>query len=214
MFSERQKSRSADTAARELARLFTGLANRILRLDPENLERLGDFEGKIIALAPASAPAPTLHVRPSAEGFHLLAAYDGDADVTLRGTVPAFVRLAAGGSAAELMGATELVIEGDLDLGRRFQRFLAGLHIDWEEQAARVIGDLAAHQLCNVMRDLGAWRRQATQALSADIREYLQEESRMLAPPTRVDTFLRAVDQLRADADRLEARLGRLQARG
>lgn len=214
MFSERQKSTSVDTAARELARLFAGLANRILRLDPENLKRLGDFEGKVIALAPVLAPGPTLYVRPSAEGLYLLTTYDGDADVTLRGTLPAFVRLAAGGSAAELMATTELTIEGDLDLGRRFQRFLAGIHIDWEEQAARVIGDIAAHKLGNVARDLAAWRRHATQALSADITEYLQEESRVLAPSTRVDTFLRAVDQLRADADRLEARVRQLQVRG
>lgn len=214
MFSERQKPTPVDTAARQLARLFAGLANRILRLDPENLKRLGGFEGKVIALAPALAPGPTLYVRPSAEGFYLLTTYDGDADVTLRGTLPAFVRLAAGGSAAELMATTELTVEGDLDLGRRFQRFLAGIHIDWEEQAARVIGDIAAHKLGNVARDLTAWRRHATQALSADITEYLQEESRVLAPSTRVDTFLRAVDQLRADADRLEARIRHLQVRG
>jgi ubiquinone biosynthesis protein UbiJ len=214
MFSERQKSTSGDTAARGLARLFARLANRLLRLDPENLKRLGDFEGKIIALAPASAPVPTLYVRPSAEGLRLLTAYDGNVDVTLRGTLPAFVRLAAGGSAAELMATTELAIEGDLDLGRRFQRFLAGIHIDWEEQAARVMGDIAAHKLGNVVRDLAAWRRHATQTLSADITEYLQEESRVLAPSTRVDTFLRAVDQLRADADRLEARVRHLQVRG
>lgn len=214
MFNERQKSTSVDTAARELARLFAGLANRILRLDPESLKRLGDFEGKVIALALKSAPSPTLYVRPSAEGFHLLTTYDGDTDVTLHGTLPAFMRLAAGGPAAELMATTELTIEGDLDLGRRFQRFLAGIYIDWEEQAARVIGDIAAHKLGNVARDLAAWRRHATQALSADITEYLQEESRVLAPSTRVDTFLQAIDQLRADADRLEARVRRLQVRG
>lgn len=214
MFTERQKSTSPDTGAQELARFFAWLANRVLRLDPDNLKRLGDFEGKIIALAPVSAPIPTLYMRPSAEGFDLLTDYDGDADVTLRGTLSTFMRLAAGGSAAELMTTTELAIEGDLDLGRRFQRFLIGLHIDWEEQAARVIGDIAAHKLGNVMRDLAAWRRHATQTLSADIAEYLQEESRMLAPSTRVDAFLRSVDQLRADADRLEARLRHLQARG
>lgn len=214
MSSEREKSTSVDAAARELTRLFVGLANRMLRLDPENLKRLGDFDGKIIAVALTSVQVPTLYMRPSAEGFHLLTAYDGAVDITLRGTLPAFVRLAAGGSATELMAATELTIEGDLDLGRRFQRFLAGIHIDWEEQAARVVGDIAAHKLGNVVRDLAAWRNHATQALSADISEYLQEESRVLAPLTRVDTFLRAVDQLRADADRLEARVRHLQVRG
>ena len=213
MSSERQKSTSADAVARELAWLFAGLANRILRLDPENLESLRDFKGKIIALAPVAAPVATLYVRPSVEGFDLLTGHDGKADVTLRGTLPAFVRLATGGSAAELLAAGELTIEGDVDLGRQFQQFLAGLHIDWEEQAARVIGDIAAHKLGNVARDLAAWRQQATQALLADLVEYLQEESRVLAPSSRVQGFLRAVDQLRADTDRLQARLKHLQVR-
>ena len=47
----------------------------------------------------------------------------------------------------------------------------------------------------------------------ADLREYLQEESRLLAPRPQVEGFLRAVDGLRADTDRLEKRLERLAGR-
>ena len=41
--------------------------------------------------------------------------------------------------------------------------------------------------------------------------KYFQEEIRVLAPPVRVEEFLRAVDTLRADADRLQKRLERLE---
>ena len=44
--------------------------------------------------------------------------------------------------------------------------------------------------------------------------EYLQEEGRDLPTRTEVEEFLSGVDQLRDDAERLEARLARVEARG
>jgi ubiquinone biosynthesis protein UbiJ len=41
-------------------------------------------------------------------------------------------------------------------------------------------------------------------------REYLQEESRVLAAEAELNYYLDSVDALRADADRLEARIQRL----
>jgi ubiquinone biosynthesis protein UbiJ len=43
--------------------------------------------------------------------------------------------------------------------------------------------------------------------------EYLQEEGRDLPTPTEVEEFLADVDRLRDDAERLEARLARLESR-
>jgi len=50
--------------------------------------------------------------------------------------------------------------------------------------------------------------------LGQDVTEYLQEESRLLARRDRVEVFLRAVDELRAAADRLEKRVERLHGAG
>ncbi len=193
-------------------------ANRILRLDRESLQRLGEFEGKVIAIAlgRTAGAAPDCYLLPSADGLRLVSDYDGVANVTLRGDLPTFVRVLIDGarSTPELIATRALEIEGDVDLGRRFQRLLEGLDIDWEEQAAGVLGDVVSHKLGNVVRGMRTWRRNATQTLAADIAEYLQEESRLLAPAARVEAFLEAVDVLRADVDRLEARLRRLQGRG
>ena len=46
-----------------------------------------------------------------------------------------------------------------------------------------------------------------------DITEYLQEESRYLPQQDEVNKFLAAVDVLRNDVERLDARVKRLQAR-
>jgi ubiquinone biosynthesis protein UbiJ len=77
---------------------------------------------------------------------------------------------------------------------------------------SRVVGDVVAHKVGNVVRGIQDWSTQTIDSLNADITEYMQEESRMLPRREEVDEFLSAVDTLRADVDRLEKRVARLQA--
>jgi ubiquinone biosynthesis accessory factor UbiJ len=55
--------------------------------------------------------------------------------------------------------------------------------------------------------------RRARRTAGENIAEYLQEEGRDLVNRTELDEFLRGVDELRETADRIEARLGRLEQR-
>ena len=183
--------------------------NRLLRLDPDMLARLGELDGKCIGLCLADDDRDLeFFLFPSAAGFRVRATHDVAPDVTIRGDVPVFTRLVFGGSPTTHAG--ELQISGNIELGQDFQRILRALDIDWEEHAAHIVGDVAAHQLGRVARELRAWARQSGEYLRQDVREYLQEESRLLAKREAVDRFLGAVDTLRADTDRLEQRLTRL----
>ena len=183
--------------------------NRLLRLDPQMLARLGEFDGKCIGLCLAGEDRDLeFFLFPSAAGFRVRATHDVAPDVTIRGDVPVFTRLVFGGSPTTRAG--ELQISGDIELGQDFQRILRALDFDWEEHAAHIVGDVAAHQLGRVARELRAWARQSGETLRQDVREYLHEESRLLAKRESVDRFLSAVDTLRADTDRLEQRLTRL----
>lgn len=183
--------------------------NRLLRLDPGTLARLGEFDGKCIGLHLAGDDRDLeFFLFPSAAGFRIRATHDTAPDVTIRGDLPVFTRLVFGGSPAARAG--ELQISGDIELGQNFQRTLRALDIDWEERTAQVIGDVAAHHLGRAARGLRAWARSSRGYLEQDLREYLQEESRLLVRREAVDRFLGAVDTLRADADRLEQRLTRL----
>jgi ubiquinone biosynthesis protein UbiJ len=187
--------------------------NRVLRLDAETLRRLGEIEGKCIHLRLAGGDVDReFYVFPSATGLRLLAAHDAEPDVTLRGEVPVFARLAFGGSGATHAG--ELQIGGDIELGQRFQRVLREIDIDWEEHASRLVGDVLAHRLGHVARRARAWQAQTAHTLGMDVSEYLQEESRVLPTRREVEAFLNAVDVLRARAERLEQRVARLRARG
>jgi ubiquinone biosynthesis protein UbiJ len=58
-----------------------------------------------------------------------------------------------------------------------------------------------------------AFARHARRTAGENIAEYLQEEGRDLVNKTELEEFLHDVDELRETADRIEARLGRLEAR-
>ena len=81
---------------------------------------------------------------------------------------------------------------------------------DWEEQLSRVTGDVVAHQFGKAVRSVRRFVTQSTETLSLDITEYLQEEARLLPAKTEIMQHLQDVDRIRADTDRLDARLHRL----
>ncbi len=195
--------------------LLEQLTNRLLGLDPETLRRLNALEGKVICIrigGEADSTSPmVIYVLPGETGLHLLTESDAEPDVSLSGSLPALLRLVSGGATPDLFSSGNVEVSGDLELGRRFERIIKKLDIDWEEQASHIIGDIAAHKLGNLVRDIHAWRIQAVETVCEDFGEYLQHESRILAIPKAVDNFMNAVDVVRADADRLEARLRRLQ---
>ncbi len=185
--------------------------NRILRLDPDTLARLGELQGKVIRLRLGGADPVEIFVLPSDNGISLRGHHDGAPDVTLAGDIPVFAKLALRRVVPDVVADGEVQISGDIELGQRFQRLLEKIDIDWEEPAAHVLGDVAAHQLGNALRRFGGWTRQSLNTLSADTAEYLQEESRLLPSRSRAEAFRQAVEALRLNAERLESRLERLR---
>lgn len=190
--------------------LLQEAVNAALRFDPETRRRLGELDGRVIGVSMVrGADAPLdIYIYPSEAGVRLAARHDGTPDVTVSATSVVFARLALG----RPLAAGELQLSGDIALGQKFQRLLGHIDIDWEEQLARLTGDVAAHQLARAARAAAGWGRQAAATLGLDLAEYLQEESRLLARRARVEAFLDGVDRLRADAERLEQRLRRLGA--
>ncbi len=193
-----------------LGTVLEEIGNRLLRLDPDTLARLGGMQGRVIRLEFTDLQA-ALDLAPSAAGLRVSAAGVAPAQVTLRGTLGSFLRLGLNTEGAVLPGTIE--IGGDLELGRRFERALRGLDIDWEEELARLTGDVLAHRIGNLARGARVWLRQAAGSLGRDVAEYLQEEARFLPTRASVEDFLAQVDVLRADADRLEQRVRRLRQR-
>jgi ubiquinone biosynthesis protein UbiJ len=185
--------------------------NRLLRLDPETLKRLGDLQGRVVCVEFRDL-GRRLYLDPSEGGFRLSAAHATPPSVTLRGTLSTFVRL---GLDPERRGPApgDLDIEGDVALGQKMQAILTDLDLDWEEPLTRLFGDPVGHALARTLRGIHAWHRKALETFGADVTEYLQEEARLLPVRAEVEAFLDAVDVLRADVDRLSARVQRLASR-
>jgi len=185
--------------------------NRYLSLDPETLSRLAGMTGKLIAIE-LRGVGITLYMAPHSGGIQLLREFDGSADAVISGTPLALARVGIGEERG-LLFAGEVQISGDVTLGQRFESVLRELDIDWEEQLSHLVGDAAAHQVGNLVRDALQWGAKSVDTLGRDLTEYLQEESRQLPQRDEVNKFLAAVDVLRNDVERLDARVKRLQAR-
>ncbi len=179
-----------------------------LKQDPDALRRCAALQDKVIAVN-LTGTEFTVYFLPDAEGVKVLGFYEGEPDTLLRGTPAGFARLTLEAREDALFhGAVE--ISGDTDVGRQFQDILAGVDWDWEEQLSRFTGDAVAHQLGEVARKGMKWLDESGETLQQDLSEYLQEESRLLPTRTELGAFLDDVDQLRADTDRMAARVQRL----
>jgi ubiquinone biosynthesis protein UbiJ len=197
---------TAITAAVEAA------VNRYLDLDPLSRGRLQDLEGRVIAVELADT-ALELYFLPGAGGMQILEHYEGQADTRLRSNVFGLAELTLGRDRERALFSGDVMIEGDMELGQRFQELLAGVRIDWEEHLSHLVGDVAAHQMGNLARGARDYAHHATETLASDLSEYLQEEARLLPARIEIENFMNDVDGLRLDTDRLEARIRRLQAR-
>ena len=137
---------------------------------------------------------------------------DTAADATISGTLPALLRLLKDRASRE-PGGSAAQIRGDALIANRYRELFALARPDPEEELSRWIGDFPARQLSRFAQRALAFARHVRRTAGENIAEYLQEESRDLVNKTELEEFLRGVDELRETADRIEARLGRLEAR-
>ncbi len=142
----------------------------------------------------------------------LLAGDDAPADASIQGSAPALLAMMKG-AATPAAGKGAVSVRGDAEVAELYRELLALVRPDPEEETARLFGDVAARRLGNVARQTVGWLKDAKRSVGENIAEYLTEESRDLVNRTELDEFLRAVDDLREGADRLEARIRRLDAR-
>ncbi len=108
----------------------------------------------------------------------------------------------------------EVEFSGDAELAAALQFLFRNLEWDFEEDLARVVGDVAAHRLAAAARSLVAWQQDAAERAGRNLAEYLTEEAGVLAQPAALARFGREVDDLRDATDRLAQRLERLERAG
>ena len=183
--------------------------NRYLALDPEMLDKLARFNGKVIKLEMTGIDK-VLYMLPNDRGIQVLAEHEGPADTVLRGTPISLFKMGLVSNAASLLLKGEIEISGDTRLGHQFKDVFSQMDIDWSEPLANLVGDSFAYQLQQSASKLGRWGKDSVKSVSTSFSEYLQEESRDVVTDTELNIFNEAVDQLRDDVDRLQARINTL----
>jgi ubiquinone biosynthesis protein UbiJ len=184
--------------------------NRFIALDPEGSAAFTALEGRIIGIE-LKGFGTRVTIIPSERRLQLFGGYDAEPDCLIRGTPLALARMGMAERKETQIIQGEVEILGDTSLAQAFNRAIAGLDVDWEEQLARVIGDPFAHQVGNQVRAAAQWARKSSESLTADLQEYLQEEARLTPTRYEVEAFLSQVDILRDDVERAEARIERIE---
>lgn len=188
---------------------FEAAFNRYLELDPEGAQGFEPLYGRIIVIE-LEGLGVRVTLIPGPDRVQFFGAYDAPADCVIRGAPLGLARMALAERKETEVSSGGVKIEGDTTVAQQFAKALGGLDVDWEEQVARVLGDPIAHQLGRGLRGISDWRRDTSRTLTADVKEYLEEEGRLVPTRYELDAFLAEVDTLRDDVERLEARLERL----
>lgn len=167
-----------------------------------------ELEGRVVAVR-VSNTGLNAFFRVHTDRIELTTDEVDDPDVIIAGSLLALARLGSNDNAIR-EGAVELA--GDVETGARFQKLLRYGAPDLEEELSSVIGDVAAHGVGNVARNVSRWGREASATMRQNVSEYLQEESRTVPSRYEANRFSKRVDELRDDVERFEARLRRLEA--
>ncbi len=192
-------------------RALEAALNRALALDPASRATLRPLHGRTVQLRVGNPPL-ALRVTVDEERLRVGPADDAaQADLSVRGTLGGLLgqlpMLRRDG--APPMGA--LRIEGDAELARRLQQLAGSFDPDWQRPFAQVFGDVLGVQIANAVAGVFRHARVAASDGAQAMAEYLTEESRDVVSKAELDAFYDDVDTLRDHAERLAARITRLQ---
>ena len=185
--------------------------NAYLGQDAETAAALKRIDGRLVAVHFEGIDIEFVLV-PETARIRVHGSLDDEPDAVIRATPLALLRVALAEQPAAALAGGDVRIEGDVEVGERLWGVLRAVEFDWEELMSRYIGDPLAHALGGNARVLGARLRRNFAHTVDDLGEYVTEEARLSPARPELDDFLDAVDRLREDLDRLEARLLRLEA--
>lgn len=188
-----------------LVRPATNMINRQVRAKTPARELCGKLSGRVMAIRVTNT-ALAIYLIAGKDELRIATEYEQDPDVLVSGSMLALMRMAGPAGEAAIQHG-EVALSGDALVAQDFQKLLQYGRPDLEEELAVIVGDVAAHGIGEFFRGIGEWGHEARSTMRENVAEYLQEESRTVPTRDEVDAFQDAVDTLRDDVARFEARL-------
>lgn len=179
----------------------------VLRLDPHTKDALASIEGSVVRVE-VTSPVMVFHLIVLHGEIDVEGSFDAEPDTTISGSASDLLSLRRKNDA---LYTGDVKISGDMATGEKLRHLINNIDIDLEEIIAPITGDAIAHQLGRFGSQLGAWLNDTSASLKTNSSEYMQEEVQLLAPNSEAIRFCAEVDELREQADRIEARLSQLE---
>ncbi len=181
--------------------------NHALRFDMESHEKLQRFDSRSIRIDITNLNIAVI-ARFTDDRILLETAEEHVADLMIKADSFALLKLV---QQPDSLFSNQIQIRGDVQFAKQLQDWQQHFDFDWEQQLARVTGDTLAYPLAQSLRRGFDWLNYNRSEFEQSLAEYLREESQYLPDKSQTQRFMQNVDLLRADTERLEARIKRLQ---
>ncbi len=181
--------------------------NHALRFDMESHEQLQRFASRSIRIDITNLNIAVI-ARFTDDQIQLEMAEEHVADLMIKADSFALLKLL---KQPDSLFSNQIQILGDVQFAKQLQDWQQQFDFDWEQQLARLTGDTLAYPLAQSLRRGFDWLKYNRSEFEQSVAEYLREESHYLPDKSQTTRFMQNVDLLRADTDRLEARIKRLQ---
>jgi ubiquinone biosynthesis accessory factor UbiJ len=186
-----------------LTNIIANLLNRGLPRSPRAQQLCAQLKDRSVAIE--IGEMARFHVASNGTTLNVSSG-DAAADATLAGGPLSLLAL-TGETPEGVVQRGAVTISGDAQLAQQFRELAKLLRPDLEEDLSSVLGDVPAHQLGRLVRLGAGWTRTAATTTLTNLAEYLGHERGDLVPRNEGEQFLRGVDSVREDLERLEARL-------
>ena len=131
-------------------------------------------------------------------------------DVQISGSLISFTNLLMDNSSDALRDGS-IGINGDVAVAQKFQKLFEMIKPDIEEELSHVVGDVMANNIVKFSKKTGVWMINTRDILQENIKEYLQEEIKLMPSKYEFNFFSREVSKIRDDIERLEKKINEFQ---
>ena len=186
--------------------------NTALKYDAGTVRDLSELEGQLL-LVDCTMPVMRLAIEASQEKIILHNNWNGDAAVTIEGTMVALAKMAVNASDTSSLAGSDVKLSGNLETLHRLHKILSKLNIDWEGCLADMVGDVPAHIIGSAVRKSAKFSSESMQRASSALVEVAQQELEIIPSQNSFKQFKQDVRQMAADTDRIMAKVAALNAK-